>query len=376
MSDYNDNIGDIDEPDDAWSNLPESFGLWRHRHTEEMDQVILAQQSDNPMTASNGDISEQLAQQVEDEHITCAEEWNNMHITCTGLVDECSNCGKESSNLNVCNKCKAAKYCNAACKKKHRTKHKKKCERRVAELHDIELFKQPLPPEDCPICMLPLPVMDTGSKYKACCGKDICSGCTHAVRLRSNGVSLCPFCRTPTHTSNEENIKRLKKRVEVGDAEAMNILGSCYYEGMRGLARDHDKALELWHQAGKVGCTLASNFCIGHAHEHGAGVERDKMKAKHYYELAAMMGYAKARHNLGNVEFRERNWDRATKHWLIAAGSGFNGSVKNIQQMYMAGHTKKDDYTNALRAYQKYIEEIRSEQRDKAAAYSDKYKYY
>ena len=45
MSDYNDNIGDIDEPDDAWSNLPESFGLWRHR----------------PI----GDISEQLAQQVE-----------------------------------------------------------------------------------------------------------------------------------------------------------------------------------------------------------------------------------------------------------------------------------------------------------------------
>ena len=52
------------------------------------------------------------------------------------------------------------KYCNAACKKKHRSKHKKHCEEHVklaaqsaAKLHDEKLFKQP-PPQygDCPIC--------------------------------------------------------------------------------------------------------------------------------------------------------------------------------------------------------------------------------
>ena len=48
-------------------------------------------------------------------------------------VSACANCGKEGSNLNICNKCKEATYCNAACKKKHRSKHKKQCERRVAE---------------------------------------------------------------------------------------------------------------------------------------------------------------------------------------------------------------------------------------------------
>ena len=43
-------------------------------------------------------------------------------------VSVCANCGKEGSsdNMNICNKCKKAKYCNAACKKKHRHKHKKK----------------------------------------------------------------------------------------------------------------------------------------------------------------------------------------------------------------------------------------------------------
>ena len=40
-------------------------------------------------------------------------------------VSTCDNCGKlVVSNPNECNKCKSAKYCNAACKKKHRSKHK------------------------------------------------------------------------------------------------------------------------------------------------------------------------------------------------------------------------------------------------------------
>ena len=67
-------------------------------------------------------------------------------------LDVCANCGKEGSNLNICNKCKEATYCNAACKKKHRSKHKKQCERRVAELHDEELFREPLPQHgDCAV---------------------------------------------------------------------------------------------------------------------------------------------------------------------------------------------------------------------------------
>ena len=49
----------------------------------------------------------------------------------------CANCGKEGGDVtNTCNKCKMVKYCNAACKKKHRSKHKKACDRRIAELHD------------------------------------------------------------------------------------------------------------------------------------------------------------------------------------------------------------------------------------------------
>jgi len=73
-------------------------------------------------------------------------------------ASKCASCGKEGKNgdMNNCNKCKSVKYCNAACKKKHRKKHKKACERRVAELHDEQLFKE-VEPEECPICFLTLP---------------------------------------------------------------------------------------------------------------------------------------------------------------------------------------------------------------------------
>ena len=135
------------------------------------------------------------------ENIT--EDLNSITLTNTST---CGSCGKEGSsdNMNTCNKCKMVKYCNAVCKKVHKKKHKKDCEehikhaaelaakiqRREAEIHDKQLFKQPPMLEgDCPICFLRLPAMQTGKKYKTCCGKVICSGCIHAPLYDDKGNS-------------------------------------------------------------------------------------------------------------------------------------------------------------------------------------------
>jgi len=68
--------------------------------------------------------------------------------------------------------------------------------------------------------------------------------------------------------------------------------------------------------------------------------------------------------------------DRALKHFMIAAGSGCTDSLEKIKQMFMYGDATKDDYTKALRSYQANLVEIKSAQRNEAAAYSDEYKYY
>ena len=303
----------------------------------------------------------------------------------------CANCGKEGDdNMNTCNKCKQVKYCNAVCKKVHRNKHKKDCEEHVrlatekqneelriaAELHDEELFKQP-PAEDCPICFLRIPTLLTGWQYQSCCGKVICCGCIHAPLYDDQGNEVdnkkCPFCRTPWPTK-ESMIRRLQKRVELDDAVAIHNLGCDYSEG-NGFTQDYTKALELLHRAGELGHADAYSS-IGSAYYNGQGVEVDKKKANHYYELAAMGGDSQARYNLGGMEANAGNIDRATKHFIIAARSGDPESLKVMKGFYTNGKGTKDDYTKALQSYQEYLGEIKSVQRDKAAAADESCQYY
>ena len=292
-------------------------------------------------------------------------------------VSVCANCGKEGSNLSVCNKCKAVKYCNAACKKKHRSKHKKQCEIRVAETHDEALFREPSPQHgDCPICFIRLPTMHSGRKYMTCCGKTICSGCIHADVYDNHGnvivVKKCPFCRTPMPTSHEEVVERgLEKRMELDDAKAFCMMGSFHDEGEYGFQQDSTKAVEVWQKAGKFGYAN-----IGAAYANGNGVERDKKMARHYHELAAMEGNVTARHNLGVSEENAGNYDKALKHYMFAVKGGDTRSIDVIRELYKNGHVTKDHYANALRSHQAYLNEIKSDQRDKATALGDNYRYY
>ena len=246
------------------------------------------------------------------------------------------------------------------------------------DISDDELFKQPHN-KDCPICLLCLPLLGSGRVYKSCCGKTICSGCRHAPVKDNLGNAIiekkCPYCRTPVPASIEENNGRLQKRVEVGDAHAIFTLGSYYCDGEYGFPQDYNKAFELFVRAGELGSAKAYNN-VGYAYENGRGAEIDKKKANHYYELAAMGGDVYARYNLGNNEQRAGNMTRALKHYMIAAEGGEPHSLKKIQELYAYGYAKKKDYAKALRAYQAYLAEIKSTQRDAAAAARANCRYY
>ena len=247
------------------------------------------------------------------------------------------------------------------------------------KIDDEELFKQP-PPQygDCPICFQRLPNLGKGYKYQTCCGKTICSGCVHAPVYDNQGNKVdnkkCPFCRTPHPKTNEEAFERNKKRMDAGDAQALFLYGYMYQFGSRGLPQDYGKALELWHRSAELGYARTYNS-IGNSYLYGQGVEIDKKKARHYYELAAIRGCERARYNLGNNEYRAGNMTRALKHYMIAVRDGNNDSLNKIKELYLNRHATKDDYTRALRLYQEYLGEIKSVQRDKAAAYSEKYQY-
>ena len=193
----------------------------------------------------------------------------------------CANCGKgedSSNNLKACTACKLVKYCNRECQIAHRPQHKKECKKRAAELHDELLFKQPPPNDDCPICMIRLPLLDSGSEYQSCCGKVICSGCNYAPVYDDQGNEVdndkqnqCPFCKVPApEWDNEIIAKRLKKRMEAGDALAIFIRGCDYFHGDGGYQQNSARALELWNNAGKLGYFKAY-FNIANIYELGIG---------------------------------------------------------------------------------------------------------
>jgi len=245
---------------------------------------------------------------------------------------------------------------------------------------DEELFKQPPPyQEDCPICFIRLPLLHSGSKYKICCGKVICSGCCYAPVYDNQGNKVdnkkCPFCRIPTPATHKEANERIKKRIEAGDPIAMQSMGCVYRDGGFGLPQDYTKALELFHRAGELGHAEAYNN-IGYLYDNGRGVEVDKKKANYYFELGAMRGDTAARYNLGRVEYKTGNKERALRHFMIAVRGGWSKSLDTIKKMYMNGYATKDVYTKALQSYQAYLGEIRSPQRDKAAAANERYRYY
>ena len=108
---------------------------------------------------------------------------------------------------------------------------------------------------------------------------------------------------------------------------------------------------------------------MGLAYDNGEGVEVDKKKAKHYYELATMNGNVNARHNLGCEEFDAGNEHRAYKHFILSAKAGFKDSLDAVKTGFMDHMVTKDEYAKTLRAYQQRHDEMKSKDRDKAEAF-------
>ncbi|KAL7551397.1 hypothetical protein ACHAWF_015521 [Thalassiosira exigua] len=272
----------------------------------------------------------------------------------------CASCGDRGDGLKACAACMLVKYCGVACQRAHRPRHKRECRKRAAELRDEALFADPPPKEDCPICFLPMPANQR--KYLACCGKRLCDGCSAALHLR--GDRRCPLCRSTP--SEDEIVKDAKARADAGCAESICELGFFHKEGRGGLKQDPTRASDLWLRAGGLGCARA-NLALAGAYYDGNGVEKSADKAKYYWKLAAMGGNEQARYNLGVCEGKAHNYDRAVKHFLIASGSGCGDSLGMIQLFYSQKVLTKDVFEKALRAHQKAIDEMKSDQRHEAA---------
>ena len=283
----------------------------------------------------------------------------------------CAGCGiKESdtTKLKNCTACHLVKYCGVQCQKNHRKQHKKECKKRAAELRDELLFKQPESTHfgDCPICCVPLSLDHDKSSLTSCCCVYFCDGCAYANQMKgavSRNEPLCPFCRVPYVRSVAEAERNVQKRIEAGNRDAIRQKGVEAFK-----VRNYGEALELLTKAANMGDIAAHHYLAG-MYVAGQGVERDEKKALHLCEEAAIGGHPEARFNLGATDARHLRYDRAVKHFTIAASQGFGEALETLKEIYKEGSglVSKEDFAKVLRAHHAAIAATKTPQREEAA---------
>ena len=93
----------------------------------------------------------------------------------------------------------------------------------------------------------------------------------------------------------------------------------------------------------------------------------DEKKILFHLEEAAIAGHPDARHNLACYWARKGRFDKAVKHFIIAANLGYDESLIVLKHCYNTyGSVSKNDFAAALRAHQAAVDATKSPQRDQA----------
>jgi len=285
---------------------------------------------------------------------------------------------------------------------------------------DPELWKPHPPTEECPVCLVPLPLQTGRVNYWPCCGMLVCQACIaeteRALFMKNREREAkeeppmdrsCAFCTVPAPYNNSEMIKRFEARVGKGDVKAMLVLAGLYSDGIGehppsdakalellrkaadkgdlqammlagyyedgelGIVRNEAKALELCHRAADLGPPdglhrLGSIFLMGQL-----GVTQNKEKARTYWEDAAKKGDVDSRYNLGEVEAKSQRHDLAIRHFKLAATAGCKDSMKEIWKYFPSDKLDKAELEATLRAHHAACDEMNSEERKRYEAWQE-----
>lgn len=297
-------------------------------------------------------------------------------------VMRCASCGVTNGDtdgdrikLRRCTACKLVHYCSIKCQKDHRPQHKRACKKRAAELRDEILFRMPESDNrgDCPICCLPLPFDPKKRRIMGCCSKTACYGCDFSqkmIELKENRAQTCIFCRQPVPETPAELEQNRLKRIEANDPLALREMGVIQRD-----KGNYGSAFEYYTKAADLG-DVDAHFLLCASYALGQGVEMNEKKKLYHMEKAAIDGHVKARFNLGIHEWnlgvnegKEGSFERAARHFNIAANFGCIKSLEKLKECYENGYASKEEYSIGLRAYQKALDAMKSPQRDAAEEY-------
>ena len=230
--------------------------------------------------------------------------------------------------------------------------------------------------EECPICMLPLPIIARETNYCVTCGKTVCWGCmvsTGIAHRRDGGdlekatekATTCPYCRSDIANKDfKYTLEHEMKRANAGNITAMYYLAHNHFHGEMGLQQDKAEALKWYHQAVEAGSGRAA-FNLGSFYGSGDCVDQDIDKALEYFQKAAELGDMHAFALIGVILLTREEIEEGMLNLRKAAMCGDCGSFKTLRDGFSQGFITKDEYAFTLRENQKACNEMKSDGRDK-----------
>ncbi|KAF5445516.1 hypothetical protein F2P56_034563 [Juglans regia] len=142
-----------------------------------------------------------------------------------------------------------------------------------------------------------------------------------------------------------------------GHTGAMYKIGLFYYVGLKGLKRDHAKAIPWFLKAVEKGEPRSMEL-LGEIYARGVGVERNYRKALELLTLASRHPLYSAYNGMGYMYIKgygvaNKNYTKAKEYFEKAANDEDAGGLYNLGVMYLKGIGVKKD---SRRAYSSFIQ--------------------
>ncbi|XP_023907823.1 ERAD-associated E3 ubiquitin-protein ligase component HRD3A isoform X1 [Quercus suber] len=153
---------------------------------------------------------------------------------------------------------------------------------------------------------------------------------------------------------DDEDFQILEYQALKGNAGAMYKIGLFYYFGLRGLRRDHAKAMSWFLKAVEKGEPRSMEL-LGEIYARGAGVERNYSKALECLTLAAKQQLFSAFNGMGYLYVKgfgvDKNYTKAKEYFEKAANNDDAGGHYNLGVMHLKGIGVKKDVKIACKYF-------------------------
>lgn len=181
--------------------------------------------------------------------------------------------------------------------------------------------------------------------------------CQHIKSILDEAYNEKSLCKCGSYYYEESDydaaVKLFMKSASLGNADAMDKLGDCYYWG-HGVEENNDKAVEWYTRAANADNPNAQ-VALGGLYYNGLYFEKNYEEAVKWFTSAAKQNNKAAQYSLGDCYYLGhgvvQNYTDAAEWYKKAAEQGEDRAQDSLGDCYYFGHGVQQNYEKAVECY-------------------------